>query len=799
VEALEGRTLLSTYTVHNTNDSGTGSLRQAIIDANTTSGADTINFDSTVFNVPQTITLTSGELAVTDDLTIQGPGANLLTVSGNNASRVFQIDGGVTAEIDGLTITKGNTSGGPGAGNVGFGGGIDDQGASLTLNNDLVTDNSDGGTGTGSAAGVFVGSGSLKVNDCTISNNSAGFGAGIEVGDASSLITNSAIINNTAIINGGGVANAGVFAPAAMQIINCTLSGNSANSGSAIYTVDEGALASLVLQDCTIAGNTGSPGFTSVVNDPFSGASSITYQGTIFSSASTGTNISNLNSNGTVTSLGHNISSDSTGNLTATGDLPNTNPLLAPLGNYGGPTPTMPPLPGSPAIGAGVTIAIVTTDQRGVTRPATPDIGAVQTSGYTITATPADQTQSTTVNTAFGNPLQVTVTPNSANDPVVGGTVKYTVTPAGGGASATLSSATATIATGGTASVTATANTTAGSYGVSASAAGVATSATFNLTNTPGAVASVTVVSGSNQSTTVTTAFANALEVVVTDTFGNPVPGVSVTFVGPATGASASVTGSPATTNSNGQASVTATANTTAGSFVETATVAGVATPANFNLTNTPGAAASVTVVSGSNQSATVGTSFANPLVVVVKDTFGNPVPGVSVTFAGPATGASATLTGSPATTGANGQASVTAKANTIAGVYTVTASVAGVATSAIFNLDNTYQVVALFDQTTPHNSGSTIPIVIKLTDALGNNVGSSSLRVTAVSVIGPSGPVPLQSPGNSQPGNLFKFDPTTGTYQFNLKTTGYKKGSYIFNFTIGSDPMLQSVRFVIR
>ena len=95
-------------------------------------------------------------------------------------------------------------------------------------------------------------------------------------------------------------------------------------------------------------------------------------------------------------------------------------------------------------------------------------------------------------------------------------------------------------------------------------------------------------------------------------------------------------------------------------------------------------------VVSGSGQKAAIATGFAAPLVAVVKDAYGNPVPGVSVTFAAPASGASATLTGSPAVTGADGQASVTATANTTLGSYTVTASVDGVTTEANFALTNT-------------------------------------------------------------------------------------------------------------
>src|SRR5262249_46252603 len=151
-------------------------------------------------------------------------------------------------------------------------------------------------------------------------------------------------------------------------------------------------------------------------------------------------------------------------------------------------------------------------------------------------------------------------------------------------------------------------------------------------------------------------------------------------------------------------------------------------------------------------------------------DKYQNPVPGVSVTFAAPHTGASATLSGSPATTDSSGLASVSATANATPGTYTVTASVSGVTTPASFTLTNAYRVVAQFNQSKSNTSGSTVPITIQLTNGLGQNLGSSRQAVTAVVVVNQNGtPVPLQSPGNSQPGNLFTFD--SGTYQFNLST----------------------------
>ena len=102
LEVLEERALPSSYHVTNTNDSGTGSLRQAILDANANLGADSVVF---VTGLRGTIRLTSGELLITDDLTIQGPGAKQLSVSGNNASRVFEIASGLDVAISGLTIT----------------------------------------------------------------------------------------------------------------------------------------------------------------------------------------------------------------------------------------------------------------------------------------------------------------------------------------------------------------------------------------------------------------------------------------------------------------------------------------------------------------------------------------------------------------------------------------------------------------------------------------------------------------------------------------------------------------------
>src|SRR5215467_6682097 len=121
--------------VTNTNDSGPGSLRQALVDAN---DGDTINFDSSLNR--QTITLTSGELNVDKDVTINGPGAKNLAVDGNAQSRVFDVNPGKTVTIDGLTVTNGYSP-------LASGGGIYNNAAVLTVTNCTFSGNSanDGG------------------------------------------------------------------------------------------------------------------------------------------------------------------------------------------------------------------------------------------------------------------------------------------------------------------------------------------------------------------------------------------------------------------------------------------------------------------------------------------------------------------------------------------------------------------------------------------------------------------------------------------------------------------------------
>jgi hypothetical protein len=122
-EKLEDRSLLSTFHVLNLADSGAGSLRAAVVAAESNPGADLIRFAN---RLNGTITLTTGELLISTDLTIQGLGANRLTVSGDAASRIFNVMGGVDeataidVNISGLKVTRGLADQGAGINHEGF-------------------------------------------------------------------------------------------------------------------------------------------------------------------------------------------------------------------------------------------------------------------------------------------------------------------------------------------------------------------------------------------------------------------------------------------------------------------------------------------------------------------------------------------------------------------------------------------------------------------------------------------------------------------------------------------------------
>lgn len=233
-----------------------------------------------------------------------------------------------------------------------------------------------------------------------------------------------------------------------------------------------------------------------------------------------------------------------------------------------------------------------------------------------------------------------------------------------------------------------TANGTLGSYSVLAAAAGLG-SVSYSLTNIVGPPDQVVIESGDRQSAQAGSDFAQPLQVEVTDSYGHPLAGQTVTFTVPGSGPSATFAGGKTsdteTTNTVGIAtSAEPAAGQAAGSYTVQATTSGL-TPADFSLANTAGAPAQLVTVDGNQQTATVGQPFAAPLRVQLVDRYGNPVQNVNITFTAPFSGPSATFAAAGsnsqiASTNSTGVAiSSTVVAGAQAGAFTVMASASGV------------------------------------------------------------------------------------------------------------------------
>jgi hypothetical protein len=266
--------------------------------------------------------------------------------------------------------------------------------------------------------------------------------------------------------------------------------------------------------------------------------------------------------------------------------------------------------------------------------------------------------------------------------------------------------------------------------GASVGAAGTYTFSNVTANHTISATFSaplITVSAGNNQTALTGAAFASALSVLVTNAAGTPLASTTVLFAAPGPGASATVAAS-ANTNASGIASLTATANATAGAYAVTATVTGTSAATSFSLRNL-GAPSSITVVTGSGQSAALLGTFATTLTAVVTDATSFALPNVVVTFTPPPSGASAGVSAATVTTNASGQASVTATANTVAGPYNVSASAPGAATPAAFSLTNLAGPASLVTlvsgspQSATVGAGFGAPILVRVTDASLNPI----------------------------------------------------------------------------
>lgn len=407
------------FTVTTTDDHDDGicgandcTLREAIARANTvnTTLPRSIGFGSGVIG---TITLHS-ELLISSDITINGPGARVLAISGGGTNRVLNIVSPIgsvsNTTVSGLTIRDGNYSPSQNQGETRQGGGILLQGNLICndcafLNNSVTgaSNTNNGGTGgTGQGGAIFFYAGNLPLNlvlnRCTFSGNSATGSAGTAFSAGGTLGPGG---------NGGSGQGGAIFCDAhtLAQATNCTFSGNTATggaggagsgtqnaaggdgTGAAIFTTAAVGGGSITTSNCTISGNTGTGGlgFGTRFRHGANGGSN----GGVFSTTGDGwtevssTIIAGNNAvngdaapdvEGPFHSDGYNLIGigDQSVGFTATGDQVGTtaaaiNPQLGPLQNNGGPTDTMALLSNSSAIDQGG--GNLTTDQRGEPRP----------------------------------------------------------------------------------------------------------------------------------------------------------------------------------------------------------------------------------------------------------------------------------------------------------------------------------------------------------------------------------------------------------------------------------------------
>ena len=291
-------------TVTNTNDSGTGSLRAAIATANAGVSGETINFASNLAG--GTIHLTTGQLQITNSMTITGLGANQLTIDGgwdglagdNVGARIFNISSSTASvAITGLTLTHGNAST--------QGGGAIINSGQLTLDHDTIA----GNAASGGNGGGVLNNGKLASTNSTFSGNLANFGGGVySISSATWTSSNDTIAGNLGSNGGGGVYNRGNW-----KSTNDTIAGNSISSSTGGGVRNFGVFSAI---NTIISGN--------VSSDLSGGISNITTSNLI---------------GGNVTQI---LATDSNGK-----------PVLA---NNGGTTQTIALIAGSPAIGSSVSL-----------------------------------------------------------------------------------------------------------------------------------------------------------------------------------------------------------------------------------------------------------------------------------------------------------------------------------------------------------------------------------------------------------------------------------------------------------
>ncbi len=355
---VSGTAGAATFTVTNLNDSGPGSLSQAITDANGAAGDDTIIFDLPGAG-PHTIGLSNPLPTINSNLSILNDraGDEAVTVRKNDSTviqfEIFRVNSGLTVLMSGLTLSNG-------VGGSQGGGALNNAGSTVTLRNCTLSSNQAFNSG---GAIVNFGTGNpakMTLINCTLAANTSGTEGG-------------AIRNFSA---GGSVSE--------VTLINCTLSGHTSGVIVNEKGVQTGS-AKITVTNCTFANNraVNSSRPSSISNN----GGTVELTNSIFARSTTASANFTAIGSGTFTSFGHNLSDDAAGGdstsgpggfLNAPGDLRNTNPQLSPLANNGGLTATHALLVTSPAVNAGDDTKAPPKDQRDVSRSGPSDIGSFE-------------------------------------------------------------------------------------------------------------------------------------------------------------------------------------------------------------------------------------------------------------------------------------------------------------------------------------------------------------------------------------------------------------------------------------
>jgi CSLREA domain-containing protein len=408
---------------------GTCTLRAAVMEANASAGADTIQLAAGTYrlSIPGTAenAALTGDLDVTGDLTIRGAGAARTIIDGGAVDRIFEVAAPARLSLSKLTLRNGNATGGERGGAI-----LSNQDATLTITDAVVTRNvtgfcdhnptaeggedrfcGDGGgiatlghatltrvtlsnnkTTSGSGGGL-VNDGTIVMRQVVFRSNTGGTSAGGLMNGGDATVTNSTLVGNSAPV-GGGIANGGLSRTGGpLTILNSTVVGNSTSTfgggiadggrfGGGPMTITNvtvsgntadfggGGIAlndrgTMTLKNITVVGNSGSIG-GGITMGPYAGEATI--RDSIVAKNVKGADCVTMGP--LMTSLGSNLGSDTHCPFTAVGDRMGIDPKLGRLRmNKPGTTATYALLPGSPAIDAAASCPPPARDQRGIKRP----------------------------------------------------------------------------------------------------------------------------------------------------------------------------------------------------------------------------------------------------------------------------------------------------------------------------------------------------------------------------------------------------------------------------------------------